>query len=131
MFRHITVVLFATLVVSLFLSTQYSFAKKVECEDGYKDMKWDATNHEPNDASSNDFEELAYNGSLCEISKCVDHEECTNHDEVNWKKFKGSPAYQLTSEDQQQCLDTAHDDGNGQDGLVGYEILDCGLNQGY
>ena len=54
-----------------------------------------------------------------------------DHDEVNWNKFQDSPAYKLTSEDQQKCLDTAHKNGNGQDGLVGYEILDCGLNEGY
>ncbi len=77
MFRHITVALLATLVLTVFLSAPYSFAKKVECEDGYDDMKWDPKNHEPNDASDKEFKELAYQGSLCEISKCVDHEECS------------------------------------------------------
>jgi hypothetical protein len=131
MFRHITFVLLATLVLTVFLSTHFSFAKKVTCEDGYTEMKWDPNNHDVNDASEKEFEFLAYSGSLCELSKCIDHEECTNHDAVNWQKFKSSPAYELTSEDQQECLDTGHEDGNGQDGLVGYEILDCGLNEGY
>ncbi len=127
MFRHITVALLATLVLTVFLSAPYSFAKKVECEDGYDDMNWDPKNHDPNDASEKEFKELAYQGSLCEISKCVDHEECTNHDAVNWQKFKNSPAFELSYEDQKGCLTEAQDEGNGQDGLVGYEILACGL----
>lgn len=127
MFRKVTVALLATLVLTVFLSAPYSFAKKVECEDGYDDMNWDPKNHEPNDASEKEFKELAYQGSLCEISKCVDHEECTNHDAVNWQKFKNSPAFELSYEDQKGCLTEAQDEGNGQDGLVGYEILACGL----
>jgi hypothetical protein len=126
-FRKVTVALLATLVLTVFLSAPYSFAKKVECEDGYDDMKWDPKNHDPNDASEKEFKELAYQGSLCEISKCVDHEECTNHDSVNWQKFKNSPAFDLSSDDQKGCLTEAQDEGNGQDGLVGYEILACGL----
>jgi hypothetical protein len=54
-------------------------------------------------------------------------EECTNHDAVNWQKFKNSPAYELSEEDEKQCLTPAHKDGNGQDDLVGYEVLACGI----
>lgn len=92
-------------------------------------MDWDPKDHEPNDASSKEFELLAYHGSLCELTKCIDHEECTNRDAVEWEKFKSSPAYELSYEDQKECLETAHDDGNGKDGLVGYEILSCGLGE--
>ena len=127
MFRQITFVLLATLVLTVFLSTQYSFAKKVECSDGFDDMEWDPKDHEPNDASTNEFEFLAYHGSLCEISKCIDHEECTNRDAVNWQKFENSPGYELSYDDQKICLEKSHKDGNGKDGLVGYEILACGL----
>jgi hypothetical protein len=128
-FRQITVVLLATLVLTVFLSTQYSFAKNVECSDGFDDMEWDPKDHEPNDPSTNEFEFLAYNGSLCEISKCIDHEECTNGDAVNWEKFENSPGYELSYEDQKNCLETSHKDGNGKDGLVGYEILACGMGE--
>ena len=129
--RLFLILFLAILAVTAFLSAQYSFAKQVKCEDAYTEMKWDPKNHDVNDPSSKEFDLLAYQGSLCELTKCIDHEECTNHDEVNWNKFQDSPAYKLTSEDQQNCLDIAHKNGNGQDGLVGYEIMDCGLNEGY
>jgi hypothetical protein len=128
-FRQITVVLLATLVFTVLLSTNNSFAKEVECADTFTDMDWDPKNHEPNDASSKEFELLAYHGSLCELTKCIDHEECTNRDAVEWEKFKSSPAYEMSYEDQKKCLETAQDDGNGKDGLVGYEILSCGLGE--
>ena len=127
MFRHITVVLFATLVLTVFLSMHYSFAKNVKCEDGYAHMNWDPKNHDSNNPSSKEFNMLAYKGSLCELSKCIDMEECTNQDAVNWQKFKNSPAYELSEDDERQCLTQAHTDGNGQDGLVGYEALACGI----
>lgn len=127
MFRYITVVLFAALVLTLFLSTHYSFAKNVKCGDGYADMKWGPKNHGSNNPSSKEFKMLAYKGSLCEISKCVDMVECTNHDSVNWQKFKSSPGYELSEDDEKQCLTQAQKHGNGQDGLVGYEILACGI----
>ena len=127
MFSHIVVVLFATLVLTLFLSTHYSFAKNVKCEDGYADMKWDPKNHDSNNTSSKEFKMLAEKGSLCEISKCVDMEECTNHDAVDWQKFKNSPAYELSEDDEKKCLTQAQKEGNGQDGLVGYEVLACGI----
>jgi len=130
-FRQITVVLLATLMLTVFFSVQYSFAKKVDCVDDYKDMEWDPKNHDVNDASEKEFEELAYHGSLCELSKCIDHEECTNHDSVDWQKFKSSSAYEVATENQKGCLTEAHEDGNGQDGLVGYEILECGINEDY
>jgi hypothetical protein len=127
-FRYISVVLLATLVLTVFFSVHYSFAKKVECEDNYTDMKWDPKNHDPNHPSEKKFKNLAYGGSLCELTKCIDQEECTNHDAVDWQKFKSSFAYQGTAEDQKQCLTKANKDGNGQNGLVGYEILSCGIN---
>ena len=129
MFGQITFVLLATSVLTVFLSTQYSFAKKVECSDVFDDFDWDPKDHEPNDPSSNEFEELAYNGSLCEISKCIDHEQCTNRDAVNWEKFENSPGYELSYDDQKKCLEASHKDGNGKDGLVGYEILACGMGE--
>ena len=63
-FGYITVVLLATLVLTVFLSTHYSFAKKVGCEDGYADMKWEPKNHGVNHPSEKDFKELAYKGSM-------------------------------------------------------------------
>ena len=129
MFREITFVLLATSILTVFLSTHYSFAKKVECSDVFDDLEWDPKDHEPNDPSSNEFEELAYNGSLCEISKCIDHEQCTNRDAVNWEKFENSPGYELSYDDQKKCLEASHKDGNGKDGLVGYEILACGMGE--
>ena len=99
MFRQITVVLLATLVFTVYIaysSTHYSFAKKVECADGFTEMKWDPKNHKPHNDSFKEFELLAYHGSLCELTKCIDHEECTNRDAVDWQKFKNSPAYQLS-----------------------------------
>ena len=131
MFRHITVMFVATMVLTVFLSTHYSFAKKVECKDGYDAMKWDANNHGVNHPSSKEFKMLAEKGSLCELSKCVDVEECTNHDAVDWQEFKSSPAYELSSGEQKECLTHAHNGGNGQDGLEGYEVLACGLGEGY
>ena len=87
-FRQITVVLLATLVFTVLLSTNNSFAKEVECADTFTDIDWDPKDYEPNDASSKEFELLAYHGSLCELTKCIDHEECTNRDAVEWEKFK-------------------------------------------
>ena len=127
MFRYIIVVLFATLVLTLFLSTHNSFAQGVKCEDGYAHMKWNPKNHDSNNPSSKEFKMLAEKGSLCELSKCVDMEECTNHDAVDWQKFKNSPAFELSEDDEKQCLTQAHKEGNGQDGLVGYEVLACGI----
>jgi hypothetical protein len=126
-FRHITVVLLATLVLTVFLSMHHSFAKNAKCEDGYAHMNWDPKNHDSNKPSSKEFKMLAYKGSLCELSKCVDMEECTNQDAVNWQKFKNSPAYELSEDDEKKCLTQANKDGNGQDGLVGYEVLACGI----
>ena len=130
MFGQITFVLFATLILTVFLSTQqYSFAEKIECSDLFDDMEWDPKDHEPNSPSNNEFEDLAYHGSLCEISKCIDHEQCTNRDAVNWEKFENSPGYELSYDDQKKCLEASHKDGNGKDGLVGYEILACGMGE--
>jgi len=126
-FRYATVVLLATLVLTLFLSTHTSFAKGAKCEDGYAHMKWDGKDHGSNNPSSKEFKMLAEKGSLCEISKCVDMEECTNHDAVDWQKFKNSPAFTLSEDDEQKCLTQAHKEGNGQNGLVGYEVLACGI----
>jgi hypothetical protein len=129
MFRQITFMLLATSVLTIFLSTQYSFAEKVECSDVFDDMEWDPKDHEPNNPSEKEFESLAYSGSLCEISKCIDHEECSNRDPVDWEKFENSPGYELSYEDQKKCLETSENDGNGKDGLVGYEILACGMGE--
>jgi len=90
-------------------------------------MNWGPSDHGSNNPSSKEFKMLAYKGSLCEISKCVDMVECTNHDAVDWQKFKNSPAYSLSEDDEQNCLTQAHKNGNGQNGLVGYEILACGI----
>jgi len=128
-FGQIMVVLVTTMVFTVLFSTHYSFAKEVECADTFTDMDWDPKNHEPNNPSSKEFELLAYHGSLCELTKCIDHEECTNRDAVDWEKFKSSPAYELSYEEQKECLETSQDDGNGKDGLVGYEIMSCGLGE--
>ena len=123
------VVLITTMLFMVLFSTQFSFAKKVECTDTFTDMKWDPKNHDVNHPSSKEFKLLAYHGSLCELTKCIDHEECTNREAVDWEKFKNSPAYELSYEKQQKCLETGHKDGNGLDGLVGYEILSCGIGE--
>lgn len=123
------VVLVTTMLFMVLFSTQFSFAKKVECTDTFTDMSWDPKNHDTNHPSSKEFKLLAYHGSLCELTKCIDHEECTNREAVDWEKFKNSPAYELSYEKQQKCLETGHKNGNGLDGLVGYEILSCGIGE--
>ncbi|HEY7227173.1 MAG TPA: hypothetical protein VH481_03510, partial [Nitrososphaeraceae archaeon] len=66
MFRFIFVVLFAALVLTVFLSTHYSLAGgNVKCEDGYTHTHWDPTGHGSNNPSSKEFKMLAYKGSLC------------------------------------------------------------------
>ena len=128
MFRYITSILVATLVLTVFLSTSthYSFAGgKVKCEDGYQSTHWDPKGHGSNNPSSKEFKMLAYKGSLCELAKCVDMVECSNHDAVDWQKFQKSPAFFLSEKDEKDCLTDAHKQGTGQDGLVGYEIIDC------
>ena len=127
--RQIMVVLVTTMLLAVLFSTHFTFAKDVECSDTFTDMDWDPKNHEPNNPSSKQFELLAYHGSLCELTKCIDHEECTNRDAVDWEKFKSSPAYELSYDKQKKCLETGHEDGNGKDGLVGYEILSCGIGE--
>jgi len=123
------VVLLTTMLFAVLFSTHFTFAKKVECADTFTDMDWDPKNHDPNNPSLKEFELLAYHGSLCELTKCIDHEECTNRDAVDWEKFKSSPAYELSYAKQQKCLETGHEEGNGKDGLVGYEIMSCGLGE--
>ena len=123
------VVLITTMLFAVLFSTHFTFAKEVECADTFTDMDWDPKNHEPNNPSFKEFELLAYHGSLCKLTKCIDHEECTNRDAVDWEKFKSSPAYELSYAKQQECLETGHEDGNGKDGLVGYEIMSCGLGE--
>lgn len=125
MFRFFIVALFAAMVLTVFLSTHYSFARNVKCEDGYAHMNWDPKDHGSNTRSSKEFKMLAYKGSLCELAECVDMVECTDHDAVDWQKFQNSPAFYLSEKEDKECLTDAHKQGNGQDGLVGYEILDC------
>jgi hypothetical protein len=47
------------------------------------------------------------------------------------KSSRAPPAHELSGENQKRCLTGAHNDGNGQNGLVGYEILDCGIHGEY
>ena len=100
MFRFLIVVLFVGLVLTVFLTSHYSFAVgNVKCEDGYTHTQWDPKDHCSNTRSSNEFKMLAYKGSLCELAKCVDMVECTYHDTVDWQKFKNSPAFYLSEKE--------------------------------
>lgn len=91
-------------------------------------MKWSDKDHEDNNPSENKFKQAAYTKSLCEIAKGVDHEVYSNHDNVNWKKFQHSIAFTGATEEQQKCLKHAQKDGNGMNGLGGYEILYCAID---
>jgi hypothetical protein len=113
------------MVLTIFLSTHYSFAAIVKCEDGYTHMNWDPKDHGSNNRSSKEFKMLAYKGSQCELAKCFDMVECTDHAAVDWQKFKSSPAFYLSEKEDKEFLTDPHKQGNGQDGLVGYEVLDC------
>lgn len=79
--------------------------------------------HNDNTPSKKTFERMAYTASLCEIANCVDSEKCTNQDKVDWPRFKASPAYVDSENDEKKALEKWHKDGNGAAGLVGYEIL--------
>ena len=92
-------------------------------------MKWGDKDHADNNPSSKQFDKAAYSENLCPLSEGIDHEKYANHDKVNWDKFQSSPAFTHVTEDQQKCLIKAHEDGNGADGLVGYEILYCGIDK--
>jgi len=83
------------------------------------------TKHGDNNPSEKQLKHLSTTGSLCEIAQCVDSSKCSNHDSVDIKKFKSSPAYLNAGLDKQKCLDKAAKDGNGMKGLGGYEIQYC------
>lgn len=98
--------------------------EKRECGD----MKWSDKDHDTNNPSKKKFLEAAYEKDLCDLAKGIDHEKYHNHVSVDWNKFKQSPAYLNATDDQQDCLKEAHHDGNGMNGLGGYEILYCGTD---
>lgn len=99
--------------------------KKMECGD----MNWNDKGHDDNSPSSSKFKDAAYEKSLCELAKGIDHEKYSNHDAVNWHKFKVSPAYLNATDEQQDCLKKSQKEGNGMDGLGGYEILYCAVDE--
>lgn len=92
------------------------------------DMKWSDKDHDDNNPSEKKFKEAAYEKSLCKLAKGIDHEVYHNHVKVDWDKFKASPAYLNATDDQQDCLKQSHKEGNGMDGLGGYEILYCAID---
>jgi hypothetical protein len=83
------------------------------------------TKHGDNKPSEKQLKHMASSGSLCEIAQCVDSSKCSNHDSLDIKKFKESPAYTQASEEQQKCIDKAAKHGHGMDGLGGYEVMYC------
>jgi hypothetical protein len=97
--------------------------KTIKCGD----MKWSDKGHDDNNPSKSKFLKMAYKSSLCQLAKCVDHAKCANHVAVDWKHFKNSPAYLNATSEQKKELKEAHQDGNGANGLVGYEILEYGI----
>jgi hypothetical protein len=99
--------------------------KKMECGD----LQWNDKGHDDNNPSSKKFKNAAYEKSLCELAKGIDHEVYHNHVSVDWDKFQKSPAFINAEEEQQDCLTKAHKDGNGMDGLGGYEILYCAVDE--
>ena len=103
----------------LFVSTSASLTPNVRA-DG---CNLPGKSHDDNNPSSHKFKQMAYSASLCDLAKCVDTEECTNHTKVDWNKFKHSPAYTEASDEQQEEMDEYAKPGNGMDGFGGYEIL--------
>jgi len=102
-----------------------TYADKRECGS----MSWGDKDHGDNNPSTKEFKKSAYSDSLCELAKKVDHSIASNHDSVNWQKFKTSPAFTQATEDQQKCLTKAHKEGNGMSGLGGYEALYCAIDK--
>jgi hypothetical protein len=98
-----------------------SLPSPVRAEDDNCDLP--GKSHGDNNPSSNKFKHMAYSANLCEIAVCVDDEKCANQVKVDWEKFQNSPAYEDAEHDEQKALQKWHSDGNGADGLVGYEIL--------
>lgn len=92
-------------------------------------MKWGDKDHGDNNPSSQKFKHDVYSKPLCEIAKGVDHSIYANHDSVNWKHFVKSIAFTGATLDQKECLTKAHKEGNGMNGLGGYEILYCATDQ--
>jgi hypothetical protein len=113
------ILLYATLAISIF-AIFTTTSKFVIADEG---CKLSGTNHDDNNPSKHKFFEVAYHGSLCEIAQCVDNEKCDNHTKVDWDKFQGSPAFKNAEDDEQKALIKWHKDGNGMDGLGGYEML--------
>jgi hypothetical protein len=105
----------------------YGQSDKRECGS----MSWKDKDHGDNDPSSSKFKQAAYKDSLCELAKKIDHSIVSNHDSVNWNKFKQSHAFITATSDQKECLTKAAKKGNGMNGLGGYEIMDCGIGEGY
>jgi len=90
-------------------------------------MKWGDTDHKDNIPKS--IHKLAYIDNLCELAKKIDHEQASSHDAVKWDKFQNSPAFINAEKAQQDCLTKAHKDGHGMNGLGGYEILYCAIDE--
>lgn len=119
--------LVATISMFLTASIGNTHIEAVKCGD----MKWGDKDHDDNSPSGNKFKHAAYSENLCELAKGIDHSIYANHDSVDWKKFKTSPAFEQATDEQQECLTASHKNGNGMNGLGGYEILDCATGKGY
>lgn len=102
----------------------------VKCEDiKHTDdevMKWGGESHGDNNPSESKFNKLVEGkGTICEIAKCYDHDECKGEIEKHeYKEFKESIAYIGTTEEVNDCLDKRMDLGNE---LKDYEIHHCAV----
>lgn len=123
---HLWVILAITLTMVVPISSNV-FAEGAKRECG--NMHWTDKGHDDNSPSSSAFKKAAYTKSLCELAKGIDHEVYSNHDSVNWNKFQHSIAYTGATEEQQDCMKEAHQDGNGMKELGGYEILYCAIDK--
>jgi hypothetical protein len=124
--KPIIIAIIAISIFTVFLNTGYVFAQR-ECGA----MKWGDKDHGDNNPSESKLKQAVKTESLCELAKGIDHSKYSNHDAVNWKQFKTSPAFLQATDEQQECLTFAHKHGNGMNGLGGYEIMDCGIGKGY
>lgn len=120
MLRHIA--LSSIVIATLFMSLQ-----SVNADMSCGSMKWKGTDHNDNNPTMSNFWKYADKG-LCTLSKSIDLMQSEGNKAVNFDKFVHTVAYTSASDEQQKCLDKAHQEGHGKDGLVGYEVLYCGTD---
>ena len=103
----------------------FVYADKKQCSDLVSNNKWNDKGHGDNTASNKEFKYMIKHGSLCEISKDVDHMKAKGTIK-DFSDFKETNTYNSSNDEQKKCLKKSFDLG---DSLADYEIQYCGTDK--